>query len=410
MIQEYLQVPETAEYDVLVAGGGVAGIAAALSAARYGCKTLLIEKSIMLGGLATIGLVNYFEPLCNGRGRKIIGGLCEELLRLAIRFGYDTLPESWRETAQGKREDINPDIPVKDPNNPPRYVTQFSPAIFAMSLTGFLTDQGIRLLFDTLACKPVMDQGICRGVIVENKSGREFYKAKYVIDTTGDADLLYRAGVPTQTGSNWFTYWGRMMDSSTFDSAVQEGKVNKALRPFTVGANLYGVGHPEGMKKYDGTDARDITEYVIEAHKNAMEKIKNDERFSRDIVMLPGMPQFRTTRRIVGDYELTEKDQYNHFDDSIGAICDFTKRDIVYEIPYRCLYNGRFDNLITAGRSISSSGWAWDVTRVIPPAILTGQAAGHAAAIALKMSKSFARIPVDRLQEDLANTGVLIHF
>ncbi|HBN84362.1 MAG TPA: hypothetical protein DDZ89_11010, partial [Clostridiales bacterium] len=199
MIQEHLQVPKMAEYDILVAGGGVAGVAAALSASRSGCKTLLIEKSITLGGLATLGLVNYFEPLCNGRGRKIIGGMCEELLRFSIQYGYDTLPEPWLDAVKGRREDINPDIPVKDAINPPRYVTRFSPHIFAMSLTGLLIDHGIDLLFDTLVCKPLMDRGVCQGVIVENKTGRGFYTAKYIVDATGDADLVYRAGVPTYT-------------------------------------------------------------------------------------------------------------------------------------------------------------------------------------------------------------------
>ncbi len=410
MIQEHLQVPKMAEYDILVAGGGVAGVAAALSASRSGCKTLLIEKSITLGGLATLGLVNYFEPLCNGRGRKIIGGMCEELLRFSIQYGYDTLPEPWLDAVKGRREDINPDIPVKDAINPPRYVTRFSPHIFAMSLTGLLIDHGIDLLFDTLVCKPLMDRGVCQGVIVENKTGRGFYTAKYIVDATGDADLVYRAGVPTYTGSNWFTYWGRVMNMNTLESAVDEGKINKSLQSFSIGANLYGTGQPEGMKKFDGTDTKDITEYIIQAHKASIEKIQGDERFQRDIVMLPGMPQFRTTRRIVGDYELTEEDQYVHFDDSIGAICDFTKRDIVYEVPYRCLYNKKCNNLITAGRSISSSGWAWDVTRVIPPAILTGQAAGQAAAIACKLSKGLDLVPVEQLQKDLSDTGVLIHY
>ena len=79
-------------YDVIVAGGGIAGAAAALAAAREGVKVLLIEKSVMLGGLATIGLISWYEPLCNQQGKKIIGGISEELLRLAIKYGPDDLP------------------------------------------------------------------------------------------------------------------------------------------------------------------------------------------------------------------------------------------------------------------------------------------------------------------------------
>ena len=84
--------PVAGEYDVIVAGGGLAGAAAALSAARLGKKTLLLEKSTALGGLATIGLINFWVPLCNGRGKQVIRGLAEEFLRLSIQYGFDTLP------------------------------------------------------------------------------------------------------------------------------------------------------------------------------------------------------------------------------------------------------------------------------------------------------------------------------
>ncbi len=410
MLLEKLEVSKIASYDVIVAGGGVAGIAAALACTRSGCRTLLFEKSVMLGGLATLGIINYFEPLCDGHGRKIIGGLCEELLRLSIKYGYDTVPGPWRKTAEGVCSNINPEAECKDPANPPRYVTRFSPAIFAMYMTEYLTSEGVDILFDTLACKPVINNECCEGVTVENKSGRQFYGAKVVIDTTGDADLIYRAGIPTITGDNWFTYCGRISDLSTCDKAIEEKNIYKALKSFTIGSDLYGKGHPEGMKKFDGTDVNHINEYIRQAHKKTIEFLAPQDRTTRDVVMIPSMPQFRTTRRIVGEYELTEQDQYVHFDDSVGAICDFTKRDIVYEVPYRCLYNKCIDNMITAGRSISSSGWAWDVTRVIPPAILTGQAAGQAATVSIRTGKPLRSIPVNLLQQELADTGILIHF
>lgn len=106
-----------------------------------------------------------------------------------------------------------------------------------------------------------------------------------------------------------------------------------------------------------------------------MERFKGQECFSREVITLPGMAQLRTTRRIGGDYTLTTDDCYRHFDDSIAALCDFEIRDQLYEVPLRCLTRTGFDNLITAGRSASASGYAWDVVRVIPPAIVSGQAA-----------------------------------
>ncbi len=86
-------VPVKGKYDVIVAGAGVAGVAAALGAKRAGKKVLLIEKTITPGGLATIGLVNFFVPMCNGRGTVIIKGMAEEFLRLSIKYGFDSIPE-----------------------------------------------------------------------------------------------------------------------------------------------------------------------------------------------------------------------------------------------------------------------------------------------------------------------------
>ena len=91
------QIPVCGEYDVIVAGGGLAGAAAAVSAARAGLSVLLLEKTVALGGLATIGLINFFVPMCNGRGRQIIRDMAEELLQLSVSCGYDTLPPEWRE-------------------------------------------------------------------------------------------------------------------------------------------------------------------------------------------------------------------------------------------------------------------------------------------------------------------------
>ena len=136
-VEETNRVRVAGEYDVVVAGGGVAGIAAALAARRAGKRALLIEKSLKLGGLATLGLINLFVPMCNGRGTPIIGGMCEELLRLSIRLGYDSLPEAWRECGV-------------HPGEQSRYVTRFSPDIFAMELSRLLDDEGVDILYDAL--------------------------------------------------------------------------------------------------------------------------------------------------------------------------------------------------------------------------------------------------------------------
>ena len=122
------------------------------------------------------------------------------------------------------------------------------------------------------------------------------------------------------------------------------------------------------------------------------------------------MAQFRTTRCIRGNYTIRESDVYRHFEDSVAAVCDFDRRDYLYEIPYSAMVNNQFDNLITAGRTVSAEGYAWDVTRVIPPAILTGQAAGAAAAIALDSGSPIYGIDIKNLQKKLSDECVIIHY
>lgn len=385
--------------DVIVAGGGVAGVAAALAAARAGKRVLLLEKTVALGGLATIGLINFFVPMCNGRGRQIVFGMAEEFLQLARRHSYDDLPAEWR------------DGEPKEPTNV-RKCMHYSHTIFALEMTRLLTEAGVELLFDTAASQPVMRQGHCEGLIVENKGGRAFYPAGVVVDATGDADILFRAGVPCVQGGNYHTYLARGITLETCRAAAESGDIRKAYGGGFAGgvSSLYGKNHPEGMPLYAGTTGESVSEYLVKNQLELLGKLREEDRGTRDIVMLPGMCQFRTTRRIGGDYTLREADAYRHFDDSISAINDFDRRDFLYEVPYRTLISRGFDNLITAGRSAAGEGYAWDVLRVIPPAIVTGQAAGLAAALALDTGRGIDEIDIGGLQRALKAQNVVIHF
>lgn len=397
-VEETNRVRVAGEYDVVVAGGGVAGVAAALAARRAGKRALLIEKSLKLGGLATLGLINLFVPLCNGRGTPIIGGMCEEMLRLSIRRGYDSLPEAWRECKN-------------QPGEKSRYVTRFSPDIFAMELSALLDDEGVDILYDALAVKPVMRDTRCLGVIIESKSGREFYGAGMVIDATGDADLLYRAGVPVKQGGNYFTYSGCAIDLEHCKKAIETGNIDKAMYSIAGGgADLYGGNQMKGVPLISGVDVREISRYIIDNHKLILAKLSAETRFERNVVQLPGMPQFRTTRHIDGDYTLRVEDAYRHFDDSVGAICDFDRRDYLFEVPLGCLVRREYPNLITAGRSASACGYAWDILRVIPPAIQTGQAAGIVASQALDANCAAADVDIASVQRALYSAGVMVHF
>lgn len=381
------------KYDVIVAGGGVAGVAAAITARRRGKSVLLLEKSNILGGLATLGLVNLFVPMCNGRGTQIIFGLADEWFYAASKYGYDTIPDNWQ---TGEK----------------RMVNRYSPYIFALQLTEQIQKEGVDLLFDCIGSQPVMEGNLCKGVITESKSGREYYEAGMVIDTTGDADLLRRAGVPVVLGKNFYTYVGKKITLESCQKAVEHQNIRYAFEGCTGGGiNLFGDHQPADKPLWSGTTVEEVTDYLIDNQLEMLRRLKGDDRNSRDIAMLPMMPNFRTTCRIDGDYTLKESDHYRHFEDSVCAINDFERKDFLYEVPLRCLVRKEFPNLITAGRSAAGEGYAWDVIRVIPPAILTGQAAAEAAVLALETGCPIAEVEIATLQNRLEKEDhIMIHF
>ncbi len=385
-------------YDVIVAGGGVAGVAAAVTAAKYGRSVLLLEKSNILGGLATLGLINLFVPMCNGRGKQIIFGLAEKWLRESAKLGYDTIPEPWKDGEPASYTEI-------------RYTQRYSPYIFALQLLDEVRKAGVDLLYDCIACEPVMADKVCRGVITESKSGTELYACRMLIDTTGDGDLMRRSGLPTVAGKNYFTYSGKAVSLENARKAVEAGNIYKLYGGIGGGGiNLFGDNQPADVPRWSGLTVDEVTDYLTRNQLLMLSRLREEDRFERDIAMLPLMPQFRTTCRMQGDWVFTVHDAYRHFDDSVCAVNDFEHRDHLFEVPLRALTRRDFPNILTAGRSASGRGYGWDLLRVIPPAILTGQAAGTAAALALQEKTSAAGVPIARLQSLLEADNVMIHF
>jgi hypothetical protein len=215
--------------------------------------------------------------------------------------------------------------------------------------------------------------------------------------------MLHYAGVPTVTGGTYKnTYAAFCVTLESCKYAVETGDIaNLTFDKFARG---------EHGKLWDGTNGDDVSRYLVTNQLKLLNNIKGDDRRFRDITLLPIMPQFRTTRHIDGNYTLRSEDAYRHFEDSVCAICDFDRRDYLMEVPYRTLICSGYDNLITAGRSAAAEGYAWDVLRVIPPAIVTGQAAGLAACQAIDTGKGIDEIDVAVLQKKLESQNVMIHF
>lgn len=389
------------EYDVVVAGAGVAGVAAALEAARCGAKTALVEKTVLLGGLATAGLVDVYLPLCDGQGTQVTYGIAEELLHLSIRYGPGEVPPGWGEGG--------------DEPKAGRYAVRFCPASLALALDEAVEAAGVHLWLDTLVCVPVVERDRVAGLEVENKTGRGLLRAKCVVDATGDADVACRAGAECAQGENWLSIWAIQASLVKAQQAVAEGSGRPLLSTIRLGGDDAGRGSASDHR-WQGTDAREVTDFVLAGRRLLREHYQARyadggpaERDNLFPVTLPAMAQFRTTRRIVGRATLTDGQHGRHASDSIALVSDWRKAGSVWEIPYGTLVPRKVGGLLAAGRCISSDGDAWQVTRVIPAAAATGQAAGLAAALAARHDIPPENLEVRDVQQRLRSKGLRLH-
>lgn len=386
-------IPIKAEYDVIVVGGGIGGIAAALAAKRSGAKTLLIEKTFMLGGLATAGLITYYLPLCDGDGNQVSFGIAEELLRLSIRHGKEERDdvEIWldKNGDKQKRKEI-------------RFQTRFNANLFAILCERLLLDEKVDILYGTSVCDVAQSDGRIHAVFTENKSGRTAYKGKTFIDATGDADLCALSGESTRIfqQGNVLAYW--------YYECYQNKYRLRALG-FADIPDKYKTEERktnDTRKRYVGLDGEELSTMTCDAHKGILEDFlsKGGIDDTHALGTIATIPQVRMTRCLDGEYTVNDEEKYKYFPDSIGVIADWRKSGAVYEIPFRCL-RGNIKNLLVCGRCISVTDDMWDITRVIPVCAVTGQAVGTAAAI----TDDFSTLDIVSLQNKLRNDKVKIH-
>lgn len=394
--KETLSTPVNYECDVLVAGGGFGGIAAAIAAARENKKVILLERQFMLGGLGTAGLVTIYLALCDGMGKQVSFGLAEELLKLSVSLGSENElgVDWWRDENMPHNEKTM------------RYEAQYNPQIFAILAEKLLLELGVNVLYGTYAVNTVVENDKIQAVIIENKSGRSAIKAKSVVDATGDADIAHFAGAPTDTFKQ-----GNVLAAWYYSYCKKNGY------------NLRPVGFcdiPDEQKtvengvellnprRFTGIDGQEVTEYVQMSHQHLLENVlKRRSEFGEDYipVTMSTIPQLRMTRKLVGEYSLHDKEMHTYFEDSIGMVSDWRKRGPVYEVPFRTLYSNKIKNLIMAGRCTSVTEAMWDIMRVIPCCSVTGEAAG----VAASMTDDFSTLDVSLLQKKLQEKGVVIH-
>lgn len=426
-IQETLETPVIDEYDVIVVGGGPAGVGAALGAARQGAKTLLIEQYAFLGGMWTAGMV---IPIWDWENK---GGIMQEIV--------DGLMEEKHTAYSGP-------------------LLGFDIEAMKLLLDQMMLNSNVALLFHTWFSAPIMQNNTICGVIVENKSGRQAYGAKCVIDCTGDGDVAARAGVPFKVGRekdgatqpmSLMFKMGEMdyvqaMDYSAgplkttdlffhMEHAAQAAGLNNYAfnfdRPYILSLPTphQGIAEMTHVRNKSGINVQELSEAEVEGRALVHEAMDYFTKY---------MPQFRhaileqtapcigvrETRRIMGEYELTLDDilEGRMHEDGICTCAfsiDIHQPDGLsqegyeyhtkpYHIPYRSLVPLKVENLLVAGRCISGSYEAHASYRVTGDCVAMGQAAGIAAAIAVKNTIPPRNIDTRDLIQLLRNQGVNI--
>lgn len=376
------------EYDIIVIGGGIAGCSAALAARRQGCSVLLLEKLTVLGGLATTGHIVIYLPLDDGYGRQVIGGISEELLLLSAKYAYfgDDFSR-WRETGK-------------------RYECKYNGPAFSLALEELLLNEGVEILYDTLFAGADIEDGCCRAVYTESKSGRTRIPCRAAVDASGDADLFARAGEGCVAGKNNLAIWNYCVSAPDRFRQRRGGADAPGLQLVSIGKIDTAQKAQTYEQPYYGDSCEDVTRFILDGHRLLLENMKAEP--SLVPASLPGMAQLRTSRRIEGAYELSDKDANAHFEDNIGGTGDWRKPGPVYEIPYRTLYTAGLKNVLSAGRCISTEGEAWEIVRCIPQAALTGQAAGTALAMVIASGETVQTLSVQALRARLKEAGVLL--
>ena len=388
------EIPVINEYSVAVVGGGIAGIAAALSAKRAGAKNVvLIEREFMLGGLATAGLVTIYLPICDGRGNQVNFGIAEELFRLSIKYGAeDWYPDAWLD---GKDKEAR----IKQ-----RFKVIYNPNIFSICAEQLLLKEGVEIMYGTMVCGTQMNGDKIEYLYVENKSGRSAIKVGSVVDSSGDADVCKFSLAQTSLYEK-----GNELSSWCYQYTNGEYGL-KMLNHYSVPEEYKNQITEVPVKRYGSIEADELTQQVIDAHANLLNyfTVGLGGKISREnsVTTMASIPQIRMTRKINGLYDIDMSDEGKHFEDSVGVIADWRKVGPVVELPFRCLYGKDVKNLITAGRCISCTQKMWEITRVIPACAVSGEAAGAAAA----MTDDFASLNVKKLQAYLTSKGVMIRY
>ncbi|MBU3874222.1 FAD-dependent oxidoreductase [Faecalicatena sp. AGMB00832] len=441
------------EYDVIVAGGGTAGIAAGLSAARAGAHVLLIEKNSYVGGTAASGLP--FIDFFNRDGKQITAGIAEELMKRLFQ----------EKAALGH---------IRTSGGHLNSVTMIDPEWVKITAEEMLLESGCELLYHSFVCGAKVEEDCLKSIVVANKNGLTEFRAGCFIDTTGDGDLAKFSGARYHLGRESDGLCQAMsllfklgdVDVERATSLFSENPIPACPVGGDHEYNLHISGklskwndiilkegifeHPDHniwagtmreneltyvntirVSEKNGADAYELSEAEIEGRRQLKKVIRFLNAYvpgmeKAHITSIPNGIGIRETRRIDGEYILTGEDiiEGRRFDDCIArngycidihdpkgqgwGVSRIQSEEQSYDIPYRCIVPARIDNLLVAGRCISTTAEALASTRIMPSCMALGQAAGVAASMAADRKLAPRKLDVKSIQTILRGNGALI--
>jgi hypothetical protein len=433
------QVAVRGDYEVVVLGGGPAGIAAAAAAAGAGRRTLLIERYGFLGGMGTAaGVTNFCGLFANVHGdiRQVVHGVADDLLGRIVRLGGLNAPH----LIFGKTK-----------------AQAYDTAAYKIAADDLMLAKGVDMLFHALACGVIGEpEGAIAALLIETKSGRCAVRGKVFIDCSGDGDLAAWAGAPFELGDRdgnllYPTTMFRLngVDPQAAGEAwsaiprLMEEAERRGARFPRKGAIVRPMGHPQEWrvnvtqlktgagKAIDGTDAAELSAGEIAGRRQALaffEFLKREAPGFADsyIVDIPPQIGIRETRRVTGRYQLSGDDVIScaSFPDTVGVngwpIEAHVAGDVAWRwpdipgsrgfnhLPYRMLVPLRTRNLLVAGRCASMTHEGQSAARVSGGCFVMGEAAGTAAHLSLAGNAAPADIAVDALQAMLERNGVYL--
>jgi len=415
-----------AKSDVVVVGGGPAGLAAALSAARAGASVTMIERYPYLGGLASGGMVLVLDDMCNGTEISV-KGIAQEFIERMDRLGLVVYPPE-----EDRRSDMAMwkkwsrwgafDFTSKQKPQPIVYAAAFDPDGWKRASDDAVRETKINLRLHSWFSRAIMDGNRIKGVICESKAGREAILGDVIVDATGDLDVGASAGAKFFHGSyivtTVFRLGGVDVDEAErfeYEQPEQFAAIDRQAKRVVGGSwdkwwlktPLPGIvwcncPHMTGL---DGLKVEDLTGAEFEGRRRIdalIEHVRTNLPGFKNCFLLDLAPQtgIRQTRLLEGEYIVTKEDVADrvHFQDSVARGRD-------YYTPYRALLPREVEQLIVAGRHYSADTAAQRLSREIPPCMAMGEAAGLAAAMAVDQGILVRKVDVPTLQKKLRAQG-----